>query len=79
MKKFAAKIEMDDAFTPKEIIFQEGEKRIEFFEDGESIRVQVYSEEEFVAHMRIPLYARTALAQMFTFSLNGLSLYQRKP
>ena len=80
MKTNSASIWIDDAFTPKHMKFQECDSEIEFFIDGESIRVQVYDmrgktrDEKFKMGMRIPLYAQTALAQMFTQTLNGQRL-----
>ncbi len=82
-----AKLTIDDAFIPKHIVFTECDKHIEFFIDGESIRVQVWEgkemkdtkRENFKLGMRIPLYARTAFAQMFTHTLNGESLYKETP
>lgn len=73
-KYTGAHIIVDDAFIPKHIKFIECDKQIEFFVDSESIRIQVYSADGFQMGMRVPLYAQTAFAQMFTQTLNGQRL-----
>lgn len=70
-KPKGASIEIDDAFTPTEIRFKECDYTIEFFIDGEQVRVQVFDGDDFKMGMRLPLYVQTALAQMFTQTLNG--------
>jgi len=65
---------LDDSFTPKHIKFIEMDKQIEFFINDEDIIVQVHSKDGFQLGMRLPLYAKTAFAQMFTQTLNGSRL-----
>ncbi len=66
-----AQLILDDAFIPKHIKFIECNKQIEFFINEESITCQVYTQEGFQMSIRLPLYAKTAFAQMFTQTLNG--------
>lgn len=72
-----ASIWMDDAFTPCHIKFKECDTEIEFFEDKESVRLQVYIKEDFICGMRLPLYAKTAIAQVLTGTLNGKRLFEQ--
>lgn len=69
-----AKLEINNAFHPGEISFTECEHRIQFLVDGESVRVQCWDKGKHVMGMRLPLYACTAFAQMFTQTLNGMKL-----
>lgn len=74
MRKDGAQLILEDAFNPKSITYTECGKKIEFFIDGESIRVQCSDKSEFQFGMRIPLYAQIAFAQLFTNTLNGQRL-----
>ena len=73
-KDMGAKIVMDDAFCPNEITFTEAETTIQFFRDGDSVRIQTYKKNDFQYGMRVPLYACAAFAQFFSQTLNGKKL-----
>lgn len=74
MNKTRAKLELDDAFIPKHIRFTEGDRTVELLSGDEDISIQVYKGSDAVAHVRVPLYARLAIAQMLTGTLNGQKL-----
>lgn len=67
-------IEFDDAFTPTEAKFREGETELAVYVDGESVRFYVQKDKLTVATIRLPLWASVALAQLFTGTLNGQRL-----
>lgn len=73
------RLEFDDPFTPTACIFSEGKERIEFMTDNESIRVMVFRDKDICMSMRIPLWASTALAQMFSNTLNGQRFIKEQP